>query len=53
MVQASEREHWLRQLSQWGAQEICVIPDMRGIPLYGTHMSYFFSHEVSVLENQE
>ena len=47
--QASEREHWLRQLSQWGAQEICVIPDMRGIPLYGTHMSYFFSHEVSIL----
>lgn len=47
--QASEREHWLRQLSQWGAQEICVIPDMRGIPLYGTHMSYFFSHEVTIL----
>jgi Undecaprenyl-phosphate galactose phosphotransferase WbaP len=47
--QSSSREHWLRQLSQWGAQEICVIPDMRGIPLYGTHMSYFFSHEVTVL----
>ncbi len=47
--QAFEREHWLRQLSQWGAQEICVIPDMRGIPLYGTNMSYFFSHEVAVL----
>ena len=44
-----EREHWLRQLSQWGAQEICVIPDMRGIPLYGTNISYFFSHEVAVL----
>ncbi len=47
--QSTAREHWLRQLSQWGAQEICVIPDMRGIPLYGTHMSYFFSHEVTVL----
>jgi len=47
--QAASREHWLRQLSQWGAQEICVIPDMRGIPLYGTNMSYFFSHEVTVL----
>ena len=47
--QSAAREHWLRQLSQWGAQEICVIPDMRGIPLYGTHMSYFFSHEVTVL----
>ena len=47
--QSFEREHWLRQLSQWGAQEICVIPDMRGIPLYGTNMSYFFSHEVAVL----
>ena len=22
---------------------------MRGIPLYGTHMSYFFSHEVTIL----
>jgi Undecaprenyl-phosphate galactose phosphotransferase WbaP len=47
--QYQAREHWLRQLSQWGAQEICVIPDMRGIPLYGTHMSYFFSHEVTIL----
>jgi len=47
--QAAAREHWLRQLSQWGAQEICVIPDMRGIPLYGTNMSYFFSYEVTVL----
>ncbi len=47
--QSDLREHWLRQLSQWGAQEICVIPDMRGIPLYGTDMSYFFSHEVAVL----
>jgi Undecaprenyl-phosphate galactose phosphotransferase WbaP len=48
-AQSDLREHWLRQLSQWGAQEICVIPDMRGIPLYGTDMSYFFSHEVAVL----
>ena len=46
---AAEREHWLRMLSQWGAQEICVIPDMRGVPLYGTNMSYFFSHEVALL----
>ena len=48
-AQSIVREHWLRQLSQWGAQEICVIPDMRGIPLYGTDISYFFSHEVAVL----
>jgi len=46
---ADAREHWLRLLSQWGAQEICVIPDMRGVPLYGTNMSYFFSHEVALL----
>jgi Undecaprenyl-phosphate galactose phosphotransferase WbaP len=48
-AQSDLREHWLRQLSQWGAQEICVIPDMRGIPLYGTDIAYFFSHEVAVL----
>ncbi len=48
-AQSLQREHWLRALSQWGAQDISVIPAMRGVPLYGTEMSHFFSHEVALL----
>ena len=47
--QAEQREHWLRTLTQWGATDISVIPAMRGVPLYGTDMSHFFSHEVALL----
>jgi Undecaprenyl-phosphate galactose phosphotransferase WbaP len=47
--QAEHREHWLRTLTQWGATDISVIPAMRGVPLYGTDMSHFFSHEVALL----
>ena len=47
--QAEQREVWLRMLSQWGATDISVIPAMRGVPLYGTDMSHFFSHEVALL----
>lgn len=43
------REKWLRQLAKWGVQDVSVIPAMRGIPLYGTDISYFFSHEVALL----
>jgi Undecaprenyl-phosphate galactose phosphotransferase WbaP len=48
-AQSAQREHWLRTLAQWGAQDISVIPAMRGVPLYGTDMSHFFSHEVALL----
>ena len=47
--QSEQREHWLRTLAQWGATDISVIPAMRGVPLYGTDMSHFFSHEVALL----
>jgi Undecaprenyl-phosphate galactose phosphotransferase WbaP len=47
--QSEQREHWLRTLTQWGATDISVIPAMRGVPLYGTDMSHFFSHEVALL----
>jgi len=48
-AQSDQREHWLRTLAQWGATDISVIPAMRGVPLYGTDMSHFFSHEVAML----
>jgi len=47
--QSEQREHWLRTLTQWGATDINVIPAMRGVPLYGTDMAHFFSHEVAML----
>jgi len=47
--QSDLREYWLRQLAQWGATDISVIPAMRGVPLHGTDMSHFFSHEVALL----
>lgn len=48
-AQSDQREQWLRQLAQWGAPDISVIPAMRGVPLHGTDMSHFFSHEVALL----
>lgn len=48
-AQSSQREYWLRQLAQWGVPDISVIPAMRGVPLHGTDMSHFFSHEVALL----
>jgi FlaA1/EpsC-like NDP-sugar epimerase len=47
--QSEQREHWLRTLTQWGATDISVIPAMRGVPLYGTDIAHFFSHEVALL----
>lgn len=47
--QSQQREKWLRQLARWKVQDVCVIPAMRGIPLYGTDISWFFSHEVALL----
>lgn len=47
--ESEQREQWLRTLAQWGAPDISVIPAMRGIPLHGTDISHFFSHEVAML----
>ena len=47
--QSEQREHWLRTLTHWGATDISVIPAMRGVPLYGTDIAHFFSHEVALL----
>jgi len=46
---AEIRERWIRELTLFGAQEVAVIPAMRGVPLHGTNMSHFFSHEVAML----
>lgn len=46
----TEREKWLRTLTRWGVEDISVIPAMRGVPLFGTDISYFFSHEVAMLK---
>ena len=47
--QSAQMEHWLRQLARWKVQDVCVIPAMRGIPLFGTDISWFYSHEVALL----
>lgn len=43
------RDFWLRELAHHDVRNVAVIPDMRGVPLYGTDMSFFFSHEVMLL----
>lgn len=48
-AESEERERWLRSLAQRGVMDVSVIPAMRGIPLLGTDISHFFSHEVALL----
>jgi len=36
------REAILRKLTHYGAEDVSVIPAMRGVPLFGTDISYFF-----------
>ena len=48
--QGELRETLLRNLAHCGAADVCVIPAMRGVPLFGTDISYFFSHEVAMLK---
>lgn len=43
------RDRWIRDLTQAGMRDVSVIPAMRGVPLYGTDISYFLSHEVILL----
>jgi Undecaprenyl-phosphate galactose phosphotransferase WbaP len=45
-----QREDVLRKLAQYHAEDVSVIPAMRGIPLFGTDIVYFFSHEVAMLK---
>lgn len=48
--QNDAREAVLRSLAHWKAEDVSVIPAMRGVPLFGTDISYFFSHEVALLK---
>lgn len=49
-AQNIEREKWIRTLTSWGVHDISVVPAMRGVPLFGTDISFFFTHEVAVLK---
>lgn len=42
----SKQDFWLRYLIKKGCRAVSVIPDFRGIPLYGTDMTFLFSHEM-------
>lgn len=48
--QSGMRETILRQLVHYGAEDVSVIPAMRGVPLFGTDIAFFFSHEVAMLK---
>jgi undecaprenyl-phosphate galactose phosphotransferase len=43
------RDRWLKFLSKMNCRSVSVIPTLRGVPLYGTDMSFIFSHEVMIL----
>ncbi|MFV8868465.1 undecaprenyl-phosphate galactose phosphotransferase WbaP [Serratia fonticola] len=47
--QQALRDDWLKELSKRNCRSISVIPSLRGVPLYGTDMSFIFSHEVMIL----
>jgi undecaprenyl-phosphate galactose phosphotransferase, wbaP len=42
-------DSWLRYLALNKYRSVSVIPNIRGIPLYGTDMSFLFSHEMLLL----
>ena len=44
------RDRWLKFLSKMNCRSVSVIPTLRGVPLYGTDMSFIFSHEASWLK---
>ncbi len=46
------RNAWVRDLTQSGIREVTVMAPMRGVPLCGTDVSYFFGHEVMMLRVQ-
>ncbi|QXN62367.1 undecaprenyl-phosphate galactose phosphotransferase WbaP [Serratia fonticola] len=41
--------YWLKSLSKNKCRSVTVVPSLRGVPLYGTDMSFIFSHEVILL----
>ncbi|MCG8706894.1 undecaprenyl-phosphate galactose phosphotransferase WbaP [Brenneria sp. 4F2] len=43
------RDEWLKTLAKHHCRSVSVIPTLRGVPLYGTDMSFIFSHEVMIL----
>lgn len=43
------RDEWLKKLAKHNCRSVSVIPTLRGVPLYGTEMSFIFSHEVMIL----
>ncbi|MFE8102951.1 undecaprenyl-phosphate galactose phosphotransferase WbaP [Brenneria goodwinii] len=43
------RDFWLKNLAKHNCRSVSVIPTLRGVPLYGTEMSFIFSHEVMIL----
>ncbi|MFC3395016.1 undecaprenyl-phosphate galactose phosphotransferase WbaP [Brenneria rubrifaciens] len=45
----SLRDFWLKNLAKHNCRSVSVIPTLRGVPLYGTEMSFIFSHEVMIL----
>ncbi|PVX42960.1 undecaprenyl-phosphate galactose phosphotransferase [Pasteurella langaaensis DSM 22999] len=42
-------DYWLRYLTTYQCRSVSIIPNVRGIPLYGTDMSFLFSHEMLLL----
>ncbi len=46
------RDMWVRGLAQSGIRDVTVMASMRGVPLCGTDISYFFGHEVMMLRMQ-
>lgn len=42
-------DEWLKKLANHRCSSVSVIPTLRGVPLYGTDMSFIFSHEVMIL----
>ena len=45
-----ECDRYLRLTSNIGFNYVSVIPSLRGVPLYGTELSYFFSEEIMILK---
>ncbi len=43
------RDQWLKLLSKKHCRSVSVVPTLRGVPLYGTDLSFIFSHEVLIL----
>lgn len=39
----------MKDLAKHNCRSVSVIPTLRGVPLYGTDMSFIFSHEVMIL----